>query len=58
MSSQTLEDAIEEAELLLEETEELLKKYPDKFSLRVSKRNWSHRVDVLKKQKDERDKKS
>ena len=41
------ENPLEDAKNILAEKKELLKKYPDKFSLRLSVREWSHTVDLL-----------
>lgn len=39
-----VEDALKEAKQILDNKRKLLKKYPDKFSLKLSVRQWSHRV--------------
>ena len=40
---------LEEARHILADKRALLKKYPYKFSLRLSIRQWSHTVDILEK---------
>ena len=39
-----IEGALKEAKDILENKRRLLKKYPDKFSLMLDVRQWSHRV--------------
>lgn len=45
----SIEELITEVEGLLKETEGLIEKYPDKFSLRFSKRIWDTRLAELNK---------
>ena len=42
-----VEDALKEAKDILDNNRNLLKKYPDKFSLKLGVRQWSQRVHEL-----------
>ena len=44
---------LEEAENILAEKREMLEKYPDKFLLKLGVKQWSYKVDVLKKENAE-----
>ena len=44
------DEFLEEARKLLQNTEELLKKYPNSFSLKISVRQWKDHIAYLEEQ--------